>query len=168
MTIDAKTVRERLNYNPDTGVFIWKTGNRAGLLAGSLTAKGYRLIVLTGREKYYAHRLAWLYVHGVWPDCEETDHVNGNRDDNRIANLRMATRSQNKANSRAHRDSRTGLKGATYNKLTGRYQAQIYHGRQFHLGCFDTAAEAHAAYVSAARDIFDAFASDGKQKEEVS
>lgn len=163
--MDPTILRTRLHYDPETGIFTWKDGQRAGHVAGGLCKKGYRLITISKHNRYYAHRLAWLYVHGAWPDADELDHENGNRDDNRLANLRPATRSNNKANSRLSKRNSSGLKGATYSNQAGKWMAQIFKGRRFHLGFFDTAAEAHAAYVAAARELFGEFANDGKQNE---
>jgi hypothetical protein len=85
----AERLRERLRYDGGTGVFTRRVGSghaRAGEIAGSVHSTGYVRIGIDG-GKYTAHRLAWLYVHGVWPS-DQIDHINRNRSDNRIANLR--------------------------------------------------------------------------------
>jgi hypothetical protein len=153
--ITAERLRQVLDYNPEAGVFAWLLGKRAGQVAGGLNEKGYRLIGIDGRN-YRAHRLAWLYVTGSWPALD-IDHKNCARDDNRFANLREATPRQNSLNARAHKDSKSGLKGVC---LQGsRWKAHIRHaGQQRHLGYFSTAAEAHAAYCSAAVTIDPEFA----------
>lgn len=96
-------LQELLEYAPETGVFRWRvnrTSVRAGTMAGRLDSKGYRQISVDG-QRYGAHRLAWLYMNGEWPK-HEIDHVNGDRDDNRIANLRDVVRTINMRNKRRY------------------------------------------------------------------
>lgn len=151
--LTAETVRELLDYEPETGVFRWLSDaangrTKKGTVAGSLSRSGYRRIKLN-RSRYQAHRLAWLYVYGEWPS-DEIDHINALRDDNRIENLRIASRSQNRANSKSRR---AGLKGA-YKGRSG--FTAVCRGR--YIGHFDTAEEAHAAYCAAAEKHFGEFA----------
>lgn len=90
-----------LAYDPATGIFRWRTKRgpngdphrHAGYVMADI---GYRLIHLN-YKKYLAHRLAWFYVHGEWPE-HEIDHINRDRADNRISNLRLATRTLNSWN----------------------------------------------------------------------
>lgn len=99
-------LQELLEYAPETGAFRWRvnrTSVRAGTVAGRLDSKGYRQISVDG-QRYAAHRLAWLYVNGEWP-MHEVDHVNGIRDDNRIANLRDVARIINMRNKRRYRNA---------------------------------------------------------------
>ena len=160
--VTAERVRDLLDYDPVAGIFHWRIpvgsgpGRKAaGDVAGSVIPAGYRLIPMDG-EKLYAHRLAWLYIHGEWP-ADEVDHRNLNKDDNRIANLREATGSLNKANRRGRRDSAAGLKGVE--RKRDRWAARICkEGQRMHLGTYDTPEEAHAAYAKAARELFGEFA----------
>jgi hypothetical protein len=88
--LTAERLRERLHYDAETGVFTRRVGSghaHAGDMAGSVHSTGYVRIGIDG-GKYTAHCLAWLYVHGVWPS-DQIDHINRNRSDNRIANLRQ-------------------------------------------------------------------------------
>ena len=141
-----------LDYNPKTGWFTWKIAPRRGVApgrAGHLHKDkifgGYRYIGYKGKM-YRAHRLAWFYVYGRWP--RRLDHINRDRDDNRIKNLREATHAQNSWNSK--KIQQQSLVGAS-RLPTGRYQARIAHkGKRLYLGIFDSPKEAHIAYRDAA------------------
>jgi hypothetical protein len=148
--------RELLSYDPETGVFSWLVTRRfrAGTIAGSISWNGYRFIAISGR-RFPAHRLAWLFVNGRWP-IGQIDHVNGCRDDNRITNLREASWSQNQANSRKHRDSKSPYKGVRPHGEKWASNICVDGCRQY-LGLFDTAEEAHARYCEAAQDCFGEF-----------
>lgn len=157
---------ERLHYDPITGQFTWRVTRgraaKAGDVAGSPDRDGYTVIYLRadGRQHAYrAHRLAWFYIYGSWPDAD-IDHISPDRkDDNRLIALREATRSQNMANTLAHKDSRTGVKGVTYDRRRGKYCARIMkEGKKRWLGSFDTAAAAGAAYAASASELFGEFA----------
>lgn len=157
--LNAEQVRALLDYSPETGVLRWKRHMtpraRAGTEAGVIQDGKYRRVGILGRY-YMAHRLAWLIVYGRWPEVE-IDHVNGNKADNRICNLREATPTQNRWNTR-HRN-RAGLTGAGYSAHKGQYRAQIRiedGGRKF-LGWFDSAEEAHAAYAVASKELHGEF-----------
>lgn len=116
-----------------------------GKIVGSVTSDGYRQVTINWRV-YSEHRLAWFYVYGVWP--EELDHINGDRLDSRISNLRECTRSQNQFNRRKGRT--TPLKGA--HKYRGVWKSVLYVNKKaIYLGKFNTAEEAHDAYVAASK-----------------
>ena len=151
--IDVDTLRGVLDYNPDTGVFVWKirpsARTYAGDVAGCLDKEGYWQIKFR-RKLYFAHRLAWLYVYGEWPK-EKTDHINGNKSDNRIANLRDVTQSQNMQNQhRAMKTNRAGFLGVCTGRRGNRFAAVInVDGRQKRLGWFGSPEEAHEVYMNA-------------------
>lgn len=152
-----------LKYEPETGVFYWlnPTCSRVqpGDIAGHVNEKGYRHIGLDG-GLYSASRLAWYYVTEKIPD-KIVDHKNRNRDDNRWENLRLASRSENNANSRVKHHNVLGLKGVK-ETLSGRFAARIYKDKQFYcLGTYDTAEEAHQAYAKAAAQMHGDFAYPG-------
>jgi hypothetical protein len=119
------------------------------MLAGGVKALGYVAIGIGG-HRYLAHRLAWLYMTGGWPR-RRIDHRNGTPSDNRWTNLREATGSQNISNAKRHKDSSSGLKGATWESWSGKWRSTIRsNGKTYHLGRFRTPEEAHAAYCEAA------------------
>lgn len=150
--LTAERLRELLHYDADTGVFtrlVSRKGFRAGGVAGS-DNNGYRIIVID-YKMYRSHRLAWLYMTGEWPR-NDVDHINGTRNDNRFANLREATRSENMQNVRkAHSDNKSsGLLGVTFDKSQGKFMARIMlNGKYRYIGRYITAQEAHHAYLAA-------------------
>ena len=153
--LTVERLREVLDYCPDTGVFTWKirTNSRVkvGDVAGCLDKDGYLRIQIDSRL-HFTHRLAWFYVTGEWPP-DQIDHINGIRDDNRIANLRAATRSENGQNRRKPQaNNTTGYLGVTRHR--GKFLAKIrLDGKRKHLGLFNTPEEAHAAYLKVKREI---------------
>jgi hypothetical protein len=145
--LTAEQVRAVLNYDPLTGVFHWavRRGQRmkAGDRAGARNNEGYVGIEIDCRS-YKAHRLAWLVTHGEWP-ASEIDHINGDRGDNRIANLRAGTKAQNQQNRKLNSDNKSGFMGV-YN-FQGKWRASIgYRGKPRYLGTFATPEEAAEAY----------------------
>lgn len=150
-------LREVLYYDQETGVFTWKVniGQRArvGAVAGSLNSGGYLVIGVGGRQ-YKAHRLAWLYVHGVWPEAE-IDHMDRNQTNNALSNLRPATHKQNCENRGMRNDNSSGYTGVYWHEKTQKWQAGIGHRGEFlYLGLFNTPEEASAAYESARNNMF--------------
>jgi hypothetical protein len=159
--LTAERLHSLLAYNPKTGLWVWRVTPggraRAGAIAGSLDGCGYHAIKIN-RRLYLAHRLAFLYINGEWPKGE-IDHVNHDRADNQWSNLREATHSQNLGNQGAYKNNRSGYKGVTWQKRDRKWQAQIQvGGKSHHLGHYDTAEAAHAAYCRAAIKHFGQFA----------
>ena len=143
-----------LDYDPETGVFRHKRHipplAEIGSVAGCIRDNRYRQINVNGRL-YRAHRLAWFYMHRQWPP-HDIDHINGNRDDNRIVNLRLATRSENLRNSGMRKDNTSGLKGVSWHAGAKKWVAQIKvekTEKSRYLGLFKTKEGAHAAYRAA-------------------
>jgi len=153
--LEAKRLRDVLNYDALTGVFTWRgqTTKNSRRIAGQVTGcpdnQGYLKIQIDGKS-FRAHRLAWLYVHGEWPRGH-IDHVNGNRSDNRIDNLRDTTREVNLQNQRkAVCTNKSGLLGVS--SSGNRWRASIrIDGIKTHIGVFETPQMAHQAYVQAKR-----------------
>ena len=144
-------VQAALDYAPETGLFTWRCGQSnvtAGAVAGSKTKKGYVLIRFM-RYQILAHRLAWFWVTGDWPESQ-IDHKNGVRDDNRWSNLRPATNAQNLLNRGKNANNSSGFKGVSRCRRTGQYHAYVsIEGRRFFLGYHRSAKDAHAAYRAA-------------------
>jgi hypothetical protein len=155
--LTPERLRELLHYDSETGRFTWRVDRSPRVKAGDRpqapTAAGYFRAGIDG-QLHYLHRLAWLYVHGVWP-AGVIDHINGDVQDNRIENLRDVPHVVNMQNlKRARRDNGTKLLGVYFRKDTGRYSASIKTPeRSLALGCFDTAEEAHTAYINAKRNM---------------
>jgi hypothetical protein len=150
--LDDSTLRkfacDRFLYLPETGQFLWKVSRphiKVGDAAGCLTPTGYVLLSIDD-VKYKAHRIAWLIAHGSLPKID-IDHINGDRSDNRISNLRAVSRQINLQNMRhANRLNKSGLLGVSPNHK--RWAASIrINGKKKHIGTFDTPNEAQAAYA---------------------
>lgn len=152
-TLTAERLRELLHYDVDAGIFtrlIRSTNSvQIGDVAGSINSNGYHKIRVDGVEEF-SHHLAWLYVYNVWPK-DQIDHIDGNRANNRIVNLREATPAQNMQNQhKARRDSDSGLLGAYFDKKGNCWCSQIKsNGKSYGLGSFDTKEDAHLAYLAA-------------------
>ncbi|WP_424624454.1 HNH endonuclease [Achromobacter marplatensis] len=168
LTLTSDRARELLDYNSETGIFTWKERDigasacprtskswntrYAGTTAGARGANGYLYINFDGR-KHLAHRVAWLVTYGRLPTLE-LDHMDGDRANNRIANLRDVSASENNENRRRAQTTNktTGLIGASRHSNGKGYVAQIIvKGVHKYLGYFQTAQEAHEAYVAAKR-----------------
>ncbi len=148
-------LKEILHYDPDTGIFTrakpmgrfnrYKIGSEIGTYH-----EGYKRIFLFKRQ-YYAHQLAWLYIHGVWPSSE-IDHINIVKHDNRIINLRLVTRSQNIQNIGLQSNNSSGFKGVSW--WANRWHAQItVNLKKIHLGAFINLDDAIAARKQAEEQL---------------
>ena len=156
---DVEYLRQVLDYNPDTGIFIWKhrpnlmpknNNARVGKNAGSVNANGYLIIHIDGIN-YQAHRLAWAYIYNDI-DIDQIDHINGAKSDNRICNLRKSTHGQNQQNRSKFKNNKSGFKGVSFFKPLKKWRADLRVGKKLiYLGYFNTPQEAHNAYCNAAR-----------------
>lgn len=159
--VSPATLRKLLDYDPATGLLYWRergpelftrdadrrtwnakfsgkpaftTARRSGYLASEIF-----------NRPHVAHRVAWALFYGVWPEAE-IDHINGRRDDNRIANLRDVSRTENNRNKQRSTRNRSGVTGVSVDTLTGRWRAQIGVGRRaLFLGLYNSLEEALAA-----------------------
>lgn len=159
--IDKKTLLRILSYQKETGNFRWKihASSRAsnGAVAGRVCARwGYRIIKFEGKN-YRAHRLVWFLEKGEWPKGQ-IDHIDGNKLNNVISNLRDATVSQNQANRGLPANNTSGYKGVSRTR-NGSWTAKVRHmDRYTRLGTFRCPKEAAKAYDKAAMEIFGDFA----------
>jgi hypothetical protein len=158
--LTADELRRLLSYDPETGVFRWKVSRsnrvKVGAVAGTICSGGY-CSVWIGRF-YKSHRLAWLYVHGRWPD-EMLDHVNGDPTDNRISNLREASRAENGMNRGRNRNNASGQKGVHWYAKLNKWCVSIkLEGKTRHLGYYSSLEDAANAYSEAARSRHGEFA----------
>ena len=152
-------LKQSLEYNPETGKFHWKAVRsrriKIGDIAGTVdSSTGYHRIAFEGK-KYKSHRLAWLFTYGKWPEGV-IDHVDGNKLNNRIENLRDVDQSVNMQNQRKVQVSnKTSCHlGVSFYEARGKFIAQIQlGGKQKHLGYFLTQEEASAAYLAAKREL---------------
>lgn len=153
-------VKQLLNYDPDTGVFTWLVSNgrrKSGSVAGSFESNGYLQIKIDGIQ-YMAHRIAWIYMYGCWPDGM-LDHKDRNKINNRIENLRIATPQQNQQNHGLSSRNKSGVKGVCWHKERGKWLAQINIGRKnIHIGRFDDLELAELVSSEARAKYFGEFA----------
>lgn len=164
MTLTIERLHEVLNYDPATGVFTWAVNKgrrtRAGQQAGTNTTHGYVKICIDGR-RYYAHRLAWFYVHGQWP-ARLIDHRHTSAAGDHLDNLREATPSQNQANRGIQTNNTSGAKGVTFVPSRRKWVAHIMIDRRYKfLGYFNSVKEGSVAYEAAARAAFGEYAHTG-------
>jgi hypothetical protein len=159
--LDHKTLTELLDYNQETGVFIWKVKRYRELagqeIKGSLDKDGYKSIKLF-QVRYKVHRLAWFYVYKTWPkNC--IDHINGIKTDNKICNLRDVTKQENSYNLKKARKNNKhskflGVSYAGYGKynIKNKWVALIrINKKTTRIGSYKTPEEAHQAYIEAKR-----------------
>jgi hypothetical protein len=174
---DVEFVNQCVIYDPDTGIFTWRERPRehfvnsrawavwnsryVGQIAGTqLTSKTHQRvywIIRLNREHWLAHRLAWLLMHGTDAGARDIDHIDRNGMNNRISNLRLATRGQNNVNSCLRKDNTTGVKGVHPNRKG--YMARVYlSGKLLHLGTFPTIEEAAEARRKAVIELHGEYA----------
>lgn len=156
MELTADRLREVLHYEPSTGVFTRRTFSApnatAGMVAGCARTKRRCVEIRVDGKLYKAHRLAWLYMTGAWPQ-NVIDHINGDPYCNRFLNLRDVTNMVNVQNvKRAAITNSTGVLGVTRLRSSGKFKAQIsIDGITKNLGHFASAEQAHAVYIAAKR-----------------
>ncbi|HBT3802613.1 TPA: hypothetical protein MBI04_003565 [Klebsiella pneumoniae] len=155
--MDFSDIAHKVDYIPETGALMWNENAYStvkGKRADSPTTKdGYSRF---GGENYNAHRFIWWLHYGDIPEGMEIDHINGKRDDNRIENLRLATRAENNINVRG-RGTRSGARNVRLT-ATGRYQVQIgYMGKNHTFGTYDTVEEASAIAEQKRRELHGEF-----------
>ena len=170
-------LRKLLDYDPETGRFWFKMRSRE-MFESDRIFKSWNT-KHAGREAFlvehdlgykkggvlgviiFAHRAAWAMTHGEWPE-HGIDHINGNKADNRLANLRKATQSENMRNRGPQQNNKSGFKGVFWDNQKRQWTARItLQGKQTHLGGFPTPEAAHAAYAAFVNGHHGDFANDG-------
>jgi len=167
-------VRQILRYDASSGKLFWLPRDEFKIKSSAHRAtwnkrfahkeaftyvhkSGYKVGTLLGAQMK-AHRIAWALYYGEWPS-EEVDHINMVKTDNKIANLRLATDSQNASNKSLYSNNTSGFKGVHFHKQSGKFRAGIrLNGKQKHLGSFDSAEEGAAAYQRSMKEYHGAFA----------
>ena len=158
-------MKQQLNelFDYKDGQLIWKISTakciKIGDIAGSICkTNGYRVIRIN-KILYKAHRLIWIYFNGDIDTALQIDHINQIRSDNRIENLRLATRSQNGSNRPKQKDNTSGYKGVSWSKQHKKWVAQIIKNKKLiYLGLFATPEVASQAYNAAATKLQGEFA----------
>lgn len=167
MSLTQERLKELFRYSPVVGIFEKLIGGgrksrpKRWVLAGGVRRDtGYITISVDGKS-YQAHRLAWLYMYGVLPD-EEIDHIDGDRSNNAINNLRLATRCENMWNTQSHRNNRSGIKGVSWDKARNMWVGRIKaEGKVAFNAYFKTIEEAESAMAEARDRIHKEFANNG-------
>ncbi len=171
--LDQRTLKQHLHYDPETGVFTRLRADTNTVTIGEVAGgPWYRKakpddkywVISIENIRYQAHRLAWLYMTGEWPE-DKVDHWDHDGLNNRWKNLRAATHVENIRNSRIRSNNTSGYKGVSWDVNRGKWQVGIrYDGKRHALGRFDDKEEAIAAYAAAAKRIFGEFAYLGDEK----
>lgn len=163
--LSQKKVQELLAYDEDSAHFIWRprpgwsnginsfNTKYAGKRAGYVHRTGYRYIAFQGVGEFTETDIVWLYVYGCWPKCD-IDHINGNTQDNRLANLREATRLENSGNRKINHNNKSGFPNVYRRNDNGRWRAAVRKdGKRINIGTFETPQEAYEAYLKTAKEL---------------
>lgn len=157
-------LKEVLNYDPDTGIFNWKIKTCkkvcVGKIAGYISPNGY-IHIRINNQNYLGHRLAWLYVYGEFPK-NDIDHINNNTADNKIINLRLATKSENAWNRKLQIDNTSGVKGVYWHANKNKWMARIMvNNKQIYLGSFEDLKVAEKVILESRNKYHREFANHG-------
>ena len=153
--VPIEQLREHFHYDPATGILFSRTNRRnvhAGDVVGCRDRQGYIITTLFKRP-LKAHRIAWALPHGAWP-AGLIDHINGDKSDNRLENLRCVSNAENKQNIGKPANNTSGYMGVSFHKKSGRWAANIkVMGKSHYLGLHDRPCAAHAAYQAAKAEL---------------
>ena len=157
MKLSQEKLKSIFEYDPVTGVMRWKE-SRSNMIknsiAGSIHSSGYKVVTIESGS-YKMHRIIWIMLFDNIPNGFYIDHINGNKIDNRLENLRLATNSQNQQNRPAPKNSSSGYRGVTWHKQMQQWMARIgHHGQRTTIGFFNTAEDAYEAYKKEAVKLF--------------
>jgi hypothetical protein len=157
MALSQNELNSIFEYEPLTGVVRWKerrSNIAQGSIAGCVHGSGYKVVTINSKT-YKLHRIIWIMLFGQIPENFYLDHINGNKIDNRLENLRLATNNQNQQNRPAPKNSSSGYRGVTWHKQVNKWMARICHeGKRTTIGFFDTAEDAYEAYKQEAKKLF--------------
>ena len=153
--LTQERLQELLRYDPATGIFTWRMSPRPnvfeGQIAGCVDRKRKHIMITIDRRTYKAHRLAWLYVYGVWP-ASEIDHINQDGGDNRLQNLRLADRFINTQNTGLRKDNKSGHRGVDWSAAANKWRVRIQaNNKKITVGHYSVLSDAVEAYEVAAR-----------------
>lgn len=162
-SITAEIARDRLDYDPDTGIMKWKNHKckpYIGRVIGTKGGGGYLRVTMTVdgvARAFLIHRLAWLIIHGRWPK-DQIDHINGIRTDNRLSNLRECNQAENNANTKLYKNNQSGVKGIYWEADRNCWSAYITENKKLRrIGRFKTKEEAVEARKQAFEDYYREF-----------
>lgn len=159
--LTQETLKQILNYDSNSGCFTYKISPTNGIYVGDIAgclhkSTGYRRIIIK-QVQYRMHRLAWLYVYGKFPE-EYIDHINGDKSDNRICNLREATNQQNQLNRGKAKTNSTGFKCVSFSNNKLKYRVKFTFNKiRYNLGTFDYAKDANNAYENFVKNLHGEF-----------
>ena len=160
-------LRDRLNYDPHTGILTWKKVRKRKLMgseAGFMMNSGYMALKI-GTRRIQCHRVAYAIVNGAIGDGVEIDHINGVKHDNRISNLRACSASQNRMNVALMKNNTSGVKGVSFCRSSGKYRAEIMvNYKSYYLGEFSSIDEASKAVSSVRANIHKEYSNHGEFK----
>lgn len=162
MELTQQFLHELFEYRD--GLLFWKVNRRGNKVKGKQASRlkksnGYHQVTIN-KKKHYAHRIIFFMAYGCLP--EQVDHIDGDRSNNVLSNLREANNAQNNRNTGLRSTNTTGFKGVSYNKFNRNFNAKItVNYKSIHLGCFQTAEAAHEAYKQAAMRLHGDFARIG-------
>jgi hypothetical protein len=157
MKISHEELLNTLNYDSESGIFTWLIKPCSNVIinsiAGCIRGDGY-ISIRFNKTTYLAHRLAWFYHFGIWPELN-IDHIDTIKHHNFISNLRECTQSENNQNqTKASIRSKSGFLGVSYDKRYNSYLARIeIDNKRFYLGSYKTPEEAHQVYLKAKQEL---------------
>jgi hypothetical protein len=166
--IDADFFRRHFDYDESSGIFRRRTFRGKQLSdtrnTGTFDARGYITLSIEG-QNFLAHRVAWAIKNGDISSTIDIDHINGNKSDNRLKNLRIASRSENSCNKPISKQTSSGVKGVCWHKLAGKWYAQLkIKGAYVYRKSFDRLEDAERAIKEKRTEFHGEFANHGKAK----
>ena len=156
-----EVVNHFIKYEPETGFMYWKLSAsrymKKGKMLSSRSEENYRIVKFLGTS-YKQHRLAWLLYYKVDPGSMLIDHIDGDKSNNKITNLRLVTHSQNRINTKMRKNNKTGVKGVHFCKRSNRYVASVtFKGKTIYRKYFDCLKSASEARDCVANKVFGDF-----------